>query len=122
MQIPYEVQNRPDTGLYNAKVGIWLFLASEVMLFGGLFSSYVFLRIGADFPWPFHELVVWPGFLNTMVLIASSVSVVAAWAALKQSIPTLATDRSQRQASPVAAAPQLVAVADAPAAVPMEMP
>ena len=83
MQIPYEVQNRPDTGLYNAKVGIWLFLASEVMLFGGLFSSYVFLRIGADFPWPFHELVVWPGFLNTMVLIASSVSVVAAWAALK---------------------------------------
>jgi len=83
MQIPYEVQNRPDTGLYNAKVGIWLFLASEVMLFGGLFSSYVFLRLGADYPWPFHELVVWPGFVNTMVLIASSVTVVAAWASLK---------------------------------------
>ena len=83
MQIPYEVQNRPDTGLYNAKVGIWLFLASEVMLFGGLFSSYVFLRIGADFPWPFHELKVPLGFVNTLVLIASSVSVVAAWASLK---------------------------------------
>jgi len=83
MQIPYEVQNRPDTGLYNAKVGIWLFLASEVMLFGGLFSSYVFLRLGADYQWPFHELVVWPGFVNTMVLIASSVTVVAAWASLK---------------------------------------
>ena len=83
MQIPYEVSARPDTGLYNAKVGIWLFLASEVMLFGGLFSSYVFLRIGADFPWPFHELKVLPGFINTMVLIASSVSVVAAWASLK---------------------------------------
>ena len=83
MQIPYEVSARPDTGLYNAKVGIWLFLASEVMLFGGLFSSYVFLRLGADFPWPFHELKVLPGFINTMVLIASSVSVVAAWASLK---------------------------------------
>ncbi len=83
MQIPYEVSARPDTGLYNAKVGIWLFLASEVMLFGGLFSSYVFLRIGADFSWPFHELKVLPGFINTMVLIASSVSVVAAWASLK---------------------------------------
>ncbi len=83
MQIPYEVEARPDTGLYNAKVGIWLFLASEVMLFGGLFSSYVFLRLGADFPWPFHELKVLPGFINTMVLIASSVSVVAAWASLK---------------------------------------
>jgi len=83
MEIPYTVNARPDTGLYNAKVGIWLFLASEVMLFGGLFSSYVFLRIGADFPWPFHELKVRPGFINTMVLIASSVSVVAAWAAVK---------------------------------------
>ncbi|MDB6133074.1 MAG: cyoC [Verrucomicrobiales bacterium] len=83
MEIPYTVSARPDTGLYNAKVGIWLFLASEVMLFGGLFSSYVFLRIGADFSWPFHELNVLPGFINTMVLIASSVTVVAAWAALK---------------------------------------
>ena len=83
MEIPYTVTARPDTGLYNAKVGIWLFLASEVMLFGGLFSSYVFLRIGADFPWPFHELKVLPGFINTMVLIISSVSVVGAWAALK---------------------------------------
>ncbi len=83
MEIPYTVAARPDTGLYNAKVGIWLFLASEVMLFGGLFSSYVFLRIGADFPWPFHELKVVPGFINTLVLIASSISVVSAWAALK---------------------------------------
>ena len=83
MEIPYTVTARPDTGLYNAKVGIWLFLASEVMLFGGLFSSYVFLRIGADFPWPRHELHVLPGFVNTMVLIASSVTVLSAWAALK---------------------------------------
>ena len=35
MDIPYTVHARPDTGLYNAKIGIWLFLASEVMLFGG---------------------------------------------------------------------------------------
>ena len=34
MQIPYNVEERPDTGLYNAKLGIWLFLASVVMLFG----------------------------------------------------------------------------------------
>ena len=31
MEIPYTVKPRPDTGLWNAKVGIWLFLASEVM-------------------------------------------------------------------------------------------
>ena len=31
MKIPYNEDLRPDTGLYNAKLGIWLFLASEVM-------------------------------------------------------------------------------------------
>ena len=47
MQIPYIVESRPDTGVYNGKMGIWLFLASEVMLFGGLFSTYILLRTGA---------------------------------------------------------------------------
>lgn len=83
MDIPYTRTNRPDTGLYNAKIGIWLFLASEVMLFGGLFSSYIFLRVGADYHWPVHELAVLPGFINTLVLILSSVTVVMAWANLK---------------------------------------
>ncbi len=83
MDIPYTVKARPDTGLWNAKVGIWLFLASEVMLFGGLFSAYIFLRIGADFPWPVHVLTVRWGFINTLVLIFSSVTVLQAWLALK---------------------------------------
>jgi cytochrome c oxidase subunit 3 len=84
MQIPHEVTARPDTGLYNAKLGIWLFLASEVMLFGGLFSAYIFLRMGAeDGYWPRGLLNVPVGAANTAVLIASSVTVVLAWAALK---------------------------------------
>lgn len=83
MDIPYTVQARPDTGLYNAKIGIWLFLASEVMLFGGLFSAYIFLRVGADYPWPVWDLDVKLGLINTVVLIASSVTVVMAWASLK---------------------------------------
>lgn len=92
MEIPYEVTPRRDTGLYNAKLGIWLFLASEVMLFGGLFSGYVFLRLGIqdgfDNPWPWgvsvHKNFVWLGAINTLVLIASSVGVVFAWVALKE--------------------------------------
>lgn len=83
MEVPYIVEPRKDTGLFNAKIGIWLFLASEVMLFGGLFSAYVFLRIGADFPWPERTLPIVPGLINTFVLIASSVAVVMAWACLK---------------------------------------
>jgi len=47
MNIPYVVEARPDTGLANGKLGIWLFLASEVMLFGALFSTYIILRVGA---------------------------------------------------------------------------
>jgi heme/copper-type cytochrome/quinol oxidase subunit 3 len=45
--IPYRIEPRPDTGLNNVKLGVWLFLASEVMLFGGLFSAYFTLRAGA---------------------------------------------------------------------------
>ena len=48
MQIPYTIEQRPDTGLYNAKLGVWLFLASEVMLFGALFSALILLRTGAS--------------------------------------------------------------------------
>ena len=84
MEIPYTVAARPDTGLWNAKIGIWLFLASEVMLFGGLFSAYIFLRLDAE-PgyWPHGLLNVPVGTMNTAILIASSVTVVLAWAALK---------------------------------------
>jgi len=83
MEIPHNVTARPDTGLYNSKIGIWLFLASEVMLFGGLFSGYIFLRLGADFPWPEHMLDVTKGCVNTAILILSSVTVVMAWSSLK---------------------------------------
>src|SRR5689334_18281812 len=84
MEIPYTVTARKDTGLYNAKIGIWLFLASEVMLFGGLFSAYIFLRTGAQ-PgyWPHGLLNVPVGMMNTAILIASSITVVMAWASLK---------------------------------------
>jgi heme/copper-type cytochrome/quinol oxidase subunit 3 len=83
MEIPYVVTPRKDTGLFNSKIAIWLFLASEVMLFGGLFSAYIFLRLGADYPWPERTLPVLPGLINTFVLIGSSVTVVFAWASLK---------------------------------------
>lgn len=84
MDIPYTTQARPDTGLFNAKLGIWLFLASEVMLFGALFSSYILLRVGADpGTWPHGLLNIPIGTFNTTVLITSSVTVVLAWSALK---------------------------------------
>ena len=84
IEIPFNVRPRPDTGLYNAKLGIWLFLASEVMLFGALFSSLILLRTSAEH-WHrgWEELHVVPATINTFVLIASSVFVVLAWANLR---------------------------------------
>jgi cytochrome c oxidase subunit III len=84
LEIPYTVHNRPDTGLYNGKLGIWLFLASEVMLFGALFSALILIRTSAP-TWPVaHEVLNVPlAMLNTFVLIFSSVSVVLAWANLR---------------------------------------
>ena len=86
MQVPYIVEERPETGLNNSKLGIWVFLASEVMLFGGLFSAYVFLRMAA----PVGEFAYWGSKLsipmatvNTLVLISSSVTVIMSWASLK---------------------------------------
>jgi cytochrome c oxidase subunit 3 len=84
MEIPYTVEPRADTGLYNAKVGIWLFLASEVMLFGALFSSYILLRVGmTEGYWPHGWLNIPVGTANTVVLITSSITTVMAWASLK---------------------------------------
>src|ERR1700748_1734821 len=84
MDIPYTVEARPDTGIYNAKVGIWLFLASEVMLFGGLFSAYVLLRVGADEGmWPHGWLDVRFGTLNTILLALSAITTLLAWVSCK---------------------------------------
>ena len=85
--IPWQVKPHPLTGVTSGKLGIWLFLASEVMLFGALFSSYVLLRVGsAPEHWPTGVqagLSVPIGTFNTLVLITSSVTMVMAWASLK---------------------------------------
>ena len=84
MEIPYTIETREDTGLTNPKLGVWLFLASEVMLFASLFSSYVLLRVGAE-SWPDQASIVNIPLatLNTAVLITSSVTMVMSWVSLK---------------------------------------
>ena len=65
--------------LDTAKLGTWLFLASEVLFFGGLFTAYAVFR--ANHPDLFHyahHFLDWRlGALNTVVLVGSSLS--AAW-------------------------------------------
>ena len=86
IEIPYNVKPREETGLYNAKLGIWLFLASEIMLFGGLFSAYILLRVGSPVWPPSGEthLNIPLATLNTFNLILSSWTIVKSWVALKE--------------------------------------
>src|SRR5690242_9988977 len=63
-----------------AKLGMWLFLTTEILLFSGLFCVYAFLKAGKPdiFDWGHRILDVPLGALNTIVLIASSFTM--AWA------------------------------------------
>ncbi len=71
--IPYTTERRADTGVSNVTLGIWLFLASEVMLFGALFSSYALLRVAAaDWPSGRDALDLWSGLRNTAILLLST--------------------------------------------------
>lgn len=45
--VPYTFEPRADTRVTNIRLGLWLFLASEAMFFGSLFSAYVLLYAGA---------------------------------------------------------------------------
>lgn len=75
-----------NTGIPNGKLGMWVFLASEVMLFGSFISSYVILRTGSNFFLvPAKEMLGVPlAALNTFVLITSSVTMVLALDAVEK--------------------------------------
>src|SRR5258708_6164239 len=55
-------------------LGMWIFLATEVMFFGGMFLGYTIYRSvnPQGFASASHHLEVWLGTINTAVLICSS--------------------------------------------------
>ncbi len=63
-----------------ARLGMWLFLATELLLFGGLFTAYSVYRYlyPAAFAASSEHLSVTAGTVNTLVLITSSLSVALA--------------------------------------------
>ncbi len=68
----------PRAAFETAKLGLWTFLATEVLLFGALFTAYTVFRL--QYPALFHaehlKLDRVLGALNTLVLITSSLTVV----------------------------------------------
>jgi len=82
MRPPFPAE--PGIDVYNKKLGMWIFLASEVMFFAALIGSYVILRFGAPGEWALPGVVlnIKITAFNTFLLICSSVSMVKAYAAI----------------------------------------
>ena len=76
----------PGMGIYNLKLGMWVFLLSEVMFFTGLIGAYIILRFATPeaFTQPGHVLNVPLTAFNTFVLICSSVTMVKAFAGIER--------------------------------------
>jgi cytochrome c oxidase subunit 3 len=74
---------RDDTG---ARLGMWLFILSELILFGGMFILYAAhrYRTPADFHHASRELDAILGTLNTMILLTSSLSMAASISAIQR--------------------------------------
>lgn len=74
---------RNSTGIPNGKLGMWLFLASEVMFFTGLLGAYIILRAGlGSWPRPGEELNIPAAALNTFILLTSSMTMALSVAAV----------------------------------------
>jgi len=76
-------ETRDDTG---AKLGMWLFILSELLLFGGMFILYSAYRYKnpVDFHHASRELEVLLGTFNTLILLTSSLSMAASVSALQR--------------------------------------
>lgn len=74
------------------KLGMWLFLFTELFLFGGLFIVYAVMRskYSADFHTAALELNTFIGATNTVVLLVSSMTVAMSLTAIQQKQPNLA--------------------------------
>lgn len=81
-----EHESHQNPNLSGPKLGMWLFLATEIILFGGLFILYASYRFQhpAAFAAGSHELNLTMGTINTVVLITSSFFVAVAILAAEQ--------------------------------------
>jgi heme/copper-type cytochrome/quinol oxidase subunit 3 len=78
------IEHDTNTGISNTKLAMWLFLASECLLFGGLITTYILYRQPLEGPTP-HEIFDIP-FTSTssFVLLMSSLTMVLAVSAIER--------------------------------------
>lgn len=78
----------PGTGIPSGRLGVWWFLASEIILFGGLIGTYILFRHGnPEWAAASEHLSLSIGTVNTLVLLTSSLTMVMAFAAVDKGDP-----------------------------------
>jgi heme/copper-type cytochrome/quinol oxidase subunit 3 len=79
-------QREIGADVYNEKLGMWIFLGSEIMFFTALIGSYIILRFANPEGWsaPGEILNIPVTAVNTFLLICSSVTMVKAFAAIQE--------------------------------------
>jgi cytochrome c oxidase subunit 3 len=87
-------EEHPPVPHYSSRVspsvlGMFLFIASEIMLFGAFFTAYFFVRVvnGVEWPTPPFHLPVFVAFVNTAILVTSSFTMHWALTAVKKNNP-----------------------------------
>jgi cytochrome c oxidase subunit 3 len=87
--LPNSGHNRDDA---SSKMGMWLFLFTELLLFGGLFLVYMIYRFiyHEDFLEASYNLDVLMGTINTVVLLTSSMTVAMSITAMQKGNSKLA--------------------------------
>jgi heme/copper-type cytochrome/quinol oxidase subunit 3 len=81
--VPGEEHHATSTGLSNEKLGMWVFLASECLLFGGLISTYLLLhKRSVSGPRPDDVFDIPFTSVSSFVLLMSSLTMVLAVSAL----------------------------------------
>jgi cytochrome c oxidase subunit I+III len=78
------VEAWPFELLRKEKTGIWVFLTSEILIFGSLIVSYVYVRVSSS-SWPLASQThnVYIGMANTIILLTSSLAIILALYAIK---------------------------------------
>ena len=75
----------PFDGIEKNKLGVWFFIASDIVVFGAFLSAYIFIRVAYGwFAWEPVPTVEWPGLLNTVILLTSSFTVILALVAAER--------------------------------------
>ena len=80
-----EEEKFPLDSVSNEKLGLWIFLASEILIFGSLIIAYAYVRVNSG-SWPIatqtHNVLL--GMTNTIILLTSSLAMVLSLYAIKQ--------------------------------------